>query len=370
MGAPATIVLTDVPPVIEEMARQTGAEVVVRNGLRVEEYTALAEEMTQGRGFDDIVVLDPQHAEQASAILALMARWGTVNFVGSKPLDAPAQVDAGRVHYDFLAILGNPGPDIGASYGEARNRCDLRPGGVALFLGAGGPMGQMHVQRALELPNGPQVVIATDISAERLAVLEQMFNPLAEQQGRTFLAFNPMTSERSLAEVVDAYTDGRGADDVVVCAPVAGLMAEGGQLLAEDGLLVLFAGVPPGTLIPLDVSRVYLHGAQYTGTSGLTIEDQAAVLQRAVAGELYVERSVAAIAGMKAARDGLQALMEGRYAGKILIYPQLEDLPLLSLSELAEQYPDIGAHLGPNFLWTKEAEAALIEHFWRVPVEV
>ena len=44
----------------------------------------------------------------------------------------------------------------------------LRAGGVAVFIGAGGPMGQMHVQRALELPDGPQVVIATEISDDRL----------------------------------------------------------------------------------------------------------------------------------------------------------------------------------------------------------
>ena len=40
---------------------------------------------------------------------------------------------------------------VAAAYGETRNRCELRPGGVTVVVGAAGPMGQMHVERALAL---------------------------------------------------------------------------------------------------------------------------------------------------------------------------------------------------------------------------
>ena len=40
-------------------------------------------------------------------------------------------------------------------------------------------------------------------------------------------------------------------------------------------LPMIFAGVPNGTLVPLDLSKVYLHNAQYTGTSGSALADQA-----------------------------------------------------------------------------------------------
>lgn len=38
---------------------------------------------------------------------------------------------------------------------------------------------------------------------------------------------------------------------------------------------------------------------------------------------------VAAIDGMNVAKEGIQAMIDARYPGKILIFRQLEDLPLL-----------------------------------------
>ena len=45
--------------------------------------------------------------------------------------------------------------------------------------------------------------------------------------------------------------------------------------LAPDGLLVIFGGLARGTLAALDLSNVYLGGAQITGSAGSTIHDQA-----------------------------------------------------------------------------------------------
>ena len=42
-------------------------------------------------------------------------------------------------------------------------------------------MGQMHVQRAIELPDGPSKVIATEVSDLRLAAIQERFGPLAEK---------------------------------------------------------------------------------------------------------------------------------------------------------------------------------------------
>ena len=161
-----------------------------------------------------------------------------------------------------------------------------------------------------------------------------------------------------------AATDGLGADDVVVSVPVASLMAESDTVMNENGMLVLFAGVPNGTMAPLNLSNVYLNNAQYTGTSGLTIDDQADVMARMLSGTLSPSRAVAAIGGMGAAQDGIVAMMEGRFPGKIVIFPQIHSLPLLGLDELHTALPEVGQHLGPNDAWTDEAEAALIELFW------
>jgi L-sorbose 1-phosphate reductase len=99
-------------------------------------------------------------------------------------------------------------------------------------------------------------------------------------------------------------------------------MADAATLMAPDGMLVLFAGVPNGTLAPLNLSAVYLHSAQFTGTSGSALDDQATVIRKTIARELSPNRSVAAIGGIEAARDGLRAMIEGRYPGKIVIFPR------------------------------------------------
>ena len=365
LEAPGTIVLTDAPASIEKLARQTGTPIIIRDGLGVDDYAALADELTDGQGFDDIVVLDPRSATAVHEIARHIARRGTLNMVGQEPLDGLVDADMGRLHYDYIAFIGNQGPDIAASYGEKRNRCELHAGGAAVFIGAGGPMGQMHVQRAIELKNGPKLVIATEVNAMRLNALEELFAPLAKANGKQLVTFNPATEKESLHDFVRNATDQIGADDVVVCVPVGPLMAEAGTYLAPDGMLVLFAGVPNGTMAPLDMSAVYLHNAQFTGTSGSALADQATVIAKTVAGDLSPNRSVAAVGGMEAARDGVEAMMEGRYPGKVVIFPQISGLPLLSLAELKAQYPTVADKLGEGDVWTAAAEAALVEAFWQ-----
>jgi threonine dehydrogenase-like Zn-dependent dehydrogenase len=274
------------------------------------------------------------------------------------------ETDLGRLHYDYVAFLGNSGPDIAASYGEKRNRCELRPGGNAVFVGAGGPMGQMHVQRAIELPDGPKLVVATEISDERLQTLIDNFTPLADRNERKLLTYNPNSAQESLYDFVMRVTENEGADDVVVSVPVASLMAEAATLMKPNGMLVFFAGVPNGTMGPLDMSKVYLHNAQYTGTSGLTIEDQASVMDRALAGALSPGRSVAAIGGIETAKEALQAVIDGRYPGKVVVFPQIHNLPLMGLDELKEKLPEVAEKLREGKVWTPAAEETLIEKMW------
>ncbi|RMF02931.1 MAG: alcohol dehydrogenase, partial [Chloroflexi bacterium] len=194
--------------------------------------------------------------------------------------------------------------------------------------------------------------------------LADRFTALAEANQTELLTFNPAESDESLHDFVSRHTEQRGADDVVVSVPVAAVMAEAASVLAPNGMLVFFAGVPNGTFIPLNLSDVYLHNAQYTGTSGSALNDQAAVIQKALSGELSPNRSVAAVGGLEAALDGIRAMMEGRYPGKVVIFPQLHGLPLTGVDQLADQLPDVAQHLAGGAVWTPDAEQALIERFW------
>ncbi len=337
------------------------AEVSVADAAAPSGYGALVQEMTGGRGFDDIIVLDPVSGEQVTEAARHIAFRGTLNLVGERPLDSPSSIDFGRLHYDYTAYVGTRGPDVAAAYGEQRNRCDLRPGGVAVFVGAGGPMGQMHVQRAIEKADGPAVIVGVDPDTERLGVLEDSLSVLAERAGRRLVLLDPGPSGAPVEQVVADLTGGSGADDVVVTVPVASIMAGAARLMRSDGMLVFFAGVANGTTGPLDMSQVYLGNAQYTGTSGSSIADQALVLHKAVEGNLSPDLNLAAVGGIDAGREGMQAVLEGRFAGKVVIFPQVTGVPLLGLDELATQYPEIGEALGERGQWTHEAERLLIE---------
>jgi hypothetical protein len=152
------------------------------------------------------LILKPHQRQQLLALLLLDAGEPAILQQWEQRLDGLVDADDGRLHYDYIAFVGNRGPDIGASYGEVRNRCELRPGGVAVFIGAGGPMGQMHVQRAVELPEGPKTIIATEIAAERMDTLCQSFEPLAAQHGREFHLVNPNEPGVSLYDLVMELT--------------------------------------------------------------------------------------------------------------------------------------------------------------------
>ena len=367
LNAPAAIYLTEVSAELERIVREKAAKdarIVKTDAMTMAELADFSARETGGKGFDDIILLAPRSGAWVGEAAKQIAFRGVLNIVSGRPLDDDAQIDAGRIHYHYTTYVGNHGTDISASYGEARNRCELRPGGCALFVGAGGPMGQMHVQRALEKKDGPAVIIATELKADRLEVLERAMTPLAAAKGKTFKLFNPSESEQTLADFIKEVTGESLVDDAVVCVPVAKLMEESACLLKDDGMLVCFAGVPNGTYINVDLSPIYLGNQQLTGTSGSRLMDQEVILRKTLEGDLNPNRSVAAIGGMSVAQAGLEALINGTYAGKIIIFPQLNDLPLLGLEELDARYPRVSEKLGENHLWTIAAEQALIEELW------
>lgn len=360
----AKVVITGAGDELEAAIRDAcgaDAEIITESVPAPADVAAFGERHTGDVGFDDIILLDPTSADFLTEAAKLIAFRGTLALVGERPLDGDADIDFGRLHYDYTAYVGTTGPALEEAYGEARNRCDLLPGGVAAFVGAAGPMGQMHVQRALESDDGPSVLVAIDPDPDRTAVMLASLSPLAEARGRTLVSVDPTTEDARA--VIDELTSGIGADDVVVSVPVASIMADAGRLMAPDGMLVFFAGIANGTYGPLDMSRVYLHNAQYTGTSGSSIDDQASVLAKASAGVLSPALNLAAIGGIEAGRDGVQAVLEGRFAGKVLIFPQVTGLPLTGLGDLESVAPDVAAQLGSNGEWTREAERTLLENY-------
>jgi threonine dehydrogenase-like Zn-dependent dehydrogenase len=359
---PAKLYLTDLPAKVRNFIRsQAGGE-----SIQIVETAPLAEldlEATLGEaGADDIFILGTPTADQVEKVATKLARHGLLSVVSDKPLDRPVSIDAGRIHYDYHFYQGTPGPDVSRAYGAPRGP-ELKPGGKAWMVGGAGPMGQMHVQLAIEMNNGPQVIVASDIDAERLASVTERFGETASSRGKQLICLNPkeLGDEAFDARLREIAPD--GFDDVVVLVPAPFLISQGSRYVARDGWLNIFAGVARGTMASLDLSDVALRGVRYTGSSGSSIDDMRKTLHMAEGGELSTNRSVAAIGGLEAAYEGLAGVKEARFTGKVMIYPQIKGLPLTSLEELAETLPEVAAKLSPQGAWTREAERALIERY-------
>jgi threonine dehydrogenase-like Zn-dependent dehydrogenase len=350
---PRKVVLTDVPDSL--LPDLHVPEIVVRNGLPPTDYIALSKAETLD-GFDDVIVLDPT-AEVLDGISRVSKIGGTITLAGERPLGRPVQVDVGRVHYDYVAYLGTRGPDLATAFGPARNRSDLRAGGVAWVVGGGGPMGRMHVQRMIEMPGGPRRIVVAETNELRGPELTVSFAEMARARGKELTVLNPkQMPEAEFDAALRAAHGRRGFDDIVVVVASVPAIEAAMPHLAPDGMLVIFGGLARGTMAALDLSNVYLDGAQVTGSAGSSIQDQIAVIEKVAAGHLSTASAVAAIGGISAAKDGIQGLIDRRFPGKMMIFPQVTSFPLTALPDLKSVAPSVFAKLAPDGTWTREAE--------------
>jgi len=128
--------------------------------------------------FDDIILFAPT-PELVETLGDRLKKGGVMYVVGQPDERGVASLDIGRIHYEGIRFYG--GGDTLDEISKAVARHDLKPRGNALFIGAGGPMGQMHVQRAIEVSDGPKKIVVTDSHASRLAHIETRVAELTKE---------------------------------------------------------------------------------------------------------------------------------------------------------------------------------------------
>ena len=356
---PMRAVLTDAPSAIAAELEKA-VPLARRDGFHSLDLAQLRDELTAGAGFDDIIFFGTDIAVIESAA-ALLATGGIVSIICGAEAKGQLSLDLGRIHYDDHLYLGTEGNRLSDAYLTARPGSELAKNGKAWFIGAGGPMGQMHLQRALELPGGPRTVVISDVDPARLGFVEERFAKTARDRGVTLLALNPaeMTAEEFQA-LLEKVSGGDGFEDVVLLAPVAALAEAAADQVADGGRLNIFAGLARGTRASFDLAHLCRRKIRIIGSSGSALSDLAFTLAKAEAGQLSTNYVVAAIGGMRAARKGLEGVKAGTFPGKVVIYPQLPDLPLLPLPDLKERLPRVAAKLEDGKFWSREAEAELL----------
>ncbi|MCL6627974.1 MAG: alcohol dehydrogenase catalytic domain-containing protein [Armatimonadetes bacterium] len=310
--------------------------------------------------FDDIIVLGSD-ADTIEKAAALLAKDGMINIVAREPMSRPLKIDIGKIHYQNHSYVGTTSRHISEAYRPIRMPSELRVGGTAWFIGAGGPMGQMHIQRAVGLPNGPKKVLATDIDTGRLQNLMERAGSIAERNSVELRVANPKEmSDEEFDALLNEFCGGKGFDDIIMLAPVVPLIEQAVPYLAEESLMNIFAGFAIGTVATLDMSGVYMKNIRFVGSSGSKVSDMLDTLHATESGEMDTNTSVVAIGGIDASWDGMLAVKEGRFPGKVVIYPQIRGLGLTAIRDLKDKLPNVYAKMTDGVLWNREAEAELL----------
>ncbi len=288
--------------------------------------------------------------------------------IGDYPLARKVNVDVGRVHYNRWVYVGGTGPDVARAYSDVPVRSTLKRGGCAWFVGAGGPMGRMHVQRAIQVPDGPAVIVCTDVSDLRLYDLRESYGEEAAAEGIEFICLNPMNK--------DAYAEGMARFKLIpppkrkVGRVRLRRYHRPGACSGPDRRRSQ-PGWPPRRDERLRRRRPRHHGA--AGSERRVSETDARhrplrIEHRGPAFHVLPGRDRHAVAQSLgrgdrlagAARDGMQALMDTTYPGKVVIYPHIKELPLTGMADLKVRLPSVYAMLKDGREWTNEAEAEFL----------
>ncbi|NQT02049.1 MAG: alcohol dehydrogenase catalytic domain-containing protein [Planctomycetes bacterium] len=325
------------------------SEAPIPAGLELAADRATSMSVLTDASYDDIIYFGSD-AKVVEALFAKVALNGILNIVlcgGKFGRDVVTMV--GRVHYGGIRIVGTVGSDPAESMKVIPDTDEIRPGDKINVVGAGGPMGMMHVIRNICQGIEGVSLFASDVDDNRLATLTKIAAPLAEKNAMTYRTFNP-TKEKN-DEVFD-YT--------ALMAPVPALVAASVTNAAKRGLINIFAGIPATVTGKIDLDAYIEKQLYFIGTSGSTLEDMKRMLEKAESGRLDTNLSVAAVSGLAGATDGIRAVENRLIAGKIVVYPACKDLPLVPLEKMNEKMPQVAECLNDG-LWTKEAEQKLLE---------
>jgi hypothetical protein len=315
----------------------------------IETFAAENLEALPDEAYDDIVYYGAN-----AAILALLndklAKRGIMNVVlAGQTIGQPVSVGVGRIHYGMTRWIGTSGADAAESYKCVPKTGEIRAHERVLVVGAGGPMGQMHVIRNLCTGKPGVAVVAADVDDARLASLMEKARPIAEANHAGLRAVNTKA-----APLGEKFTY------IALMAPVGALVADTIEKSAPGCLINLFAGIPAQTRHGLNLDLLIANRCFMFGTSGSSIEDMKIVLRKVEGGTLDTDCSVDAIAGMAGAADGIKAVENRTLAGKIIVYPMLHEVGLIALAALKDTFPTVAAKLERG-QWNRAAEAELLK---------
>jgi len=301
--------------------------------------------------FDDVIYF----GSDAAVCEELFANVGTnglfVIVQGGKKFGRPVVTAVGRVHYGGIRIAGTTGSNVADALAAIPVTAEIRSGDKINIIGAAGPMGTMHVIRDLCQGVPDVTVFAGDLSDERLVALRKLSEPLARKNRLTLKTYNP-AKDRPAEKF----------DYIVLMAPVPALVAQAVKDAAPKAIINIFAGIPADKTGEVDLDAYLEKQCYFIGTSGSTLDDMKIILKKVASRQLDTNLSVAAIAGLDGAVDGIRAVEKNLMPGKIIVYPFAKGLKLTALTEVGKEHSGVAKALDDGY-WNKNAEAALKKEF-------
>lgn len=298
------------------------------------------------QGYDDIVYFGSR-PETVEALFAKLAPAGlfVIAQCGGK-FNRPVVCQIGRIHYGGIRVAGTITSDPLDALARIPAVPEICPSDKINIVGAAGPMGTMHVIRNLCQGVAGITVYAGDVSEERLAALQRLAEPLARQNQLTLHCYNAAKAGPDC-----------GYDYVVLMAPIPALVAKAIAAAEQYAIINIFAGIPVDTAAEIDLDAYIAKQLYFVGTSGSELRDMKQVLAKVVSSKLDTDLSVAAVAGLDGAIEGIRAVEKNAMTGKILVYPSCRDLKLTPLEHLEHDIPLEDGH------WTVKSEEALLKRY-------
>jgi len=301
--------------------------------------------------YDDVIYFGA-NARTVEVLFPKVAAHGLLNIVlGGERFGTFVTTMVGRVHYGGIRIIGTTGSDPAESMKYIPKTGEIRHGDIVNVVGAGGPMGMMHVIRNICQGIEGITMYAGDVDDNRLAALNQVAGPLAQKNG---VEYKPYDAASEQMEENYSYT--------ILMAPMPELVTIAVNCAAPRGIINIFAGIPATVTSKIDLDAYIEKRLYFIGTSGSTLDDMKCMLEKVESDRLDTNVSVAAICGFEGAVEGIRAVENRSVAGKIMVYPACRNLGLTRLEELPQKMPDVAVCLNSG-IWTLEAEKKLLEGY-------
>ena len=349
-NVPARIVTSNIAGALKDEINSLAAEfnIKVENDDNCEEPA------------DDLIVVGSHATERIEVLSKQLTLDGVFCLAGDYD-DLEANIDVGSIHYKYWRYVGTKSDDVAQAY-KTNSRKILKKDGTAWFPGGAGAMGQMHVQLSLEMDDGPKKVVVTDMDDNRLAKLKKHLQGKADAKGIEFVTLNPKNfkSEDAFNSKLYELSEG-GFDDIVMLVPVPVVLAASAKMLGKEGLMNVFAGIPAGKNAVVNIGKIVSQGQRYIASSGSSMDDIRHTLELTETGKLAPVYALAAVGGMDSMKEGMQGLIDARFAGKTVAYPHAVDMPLTPVVDIESICEGAAETLENGEILTKETEKMLRE---------